>query len=85
MMRRLAMVWAVLVALTLASVALAEGMRSRELVVVIVFGVAVIKGQIVAVQFMETRRAPGWNTLYRTWIVALGLVMMVANAMMSRA
>ena len=83
-MRRLVMVWAVLVVLTLASVALAEGVRSQAVVAVIVFGVAVIKGQIVAVRFMETRRARGWNTLYRTWILALGLLLIIANVLIAR-
>ena len=41
-----------------------------------VFAAAVIKGQLVAVNFMETRRAlPVWNTLYRVWILAIGVAL----------
>jgi hypothetical protein len=44
------------------------------------FGLAVFKGQMVAVNFMETRRARKvWNSLYRTWIVAIGVVLLLGN------
>jgi hypothetical protein len=69
-------VWAVLVVITLASVALAELSAMGPVTYLLVFGAAAFKGQLVAVYFMETPRAlPVWNGLYRIWIVAIGAVL----------
>lgn len=68
--------WALLVAFTLVSVTLAELLDWRDIASLVVFAFAVIKGQIVAVKFMETPRAlPMWNVLYRIWILVIGIVL----------
>ena len=73
-------IWLGLVILTLASVGLSGAVPYRALVYVIVFGAAVIKGQMVAVHFMETGKAhPTWNGLYRTWIVMIGLALLAGH------
>ena len=69
-------VWGVLVIATLASVAFAELSNWRTASVVVIFAVAVVKGQLIAVNFMETPHAlPHWNLLYRVWIVAIGAIL----------
>lgn len=69
-------IWAALVALTLASVAIAELIPLRVATYVVVFAAAVVKGQMVAVHFMETPRSqPVWNALYRIWIAAIGIAL----------
>ena len=68
--------WAALVMVTLVSVALAEWSHGLIATAFAVFGAAILKGQIVAVRFMETPKAlPSWDSLYRIWIVAIGLVL----------
>lgn len=68
--------WALLVALTLVSVSLVESSDWHDIAFPAVFAFAVIKGQIVAVKFMETRRAlPTWNVLYHMWILFIGIVL----------
>ncbi|GGY90541.1 cytochrome C oxidase subunit IV family protein [Novosphingobium colocasiae] len=72
--------WAILIAMTLGSVAAAELLNSRQMIFAMIFGVAVLKGQLVAVNFMEVGRAlPVWNTLYRAWIVVIGGVLLLAH------
>jgi len=69
-------VWGVLVIVTLASVAFAELSSWHVAAVVVIFVAAVAKGQLVAVNFMETPHAlPHWNRLYRVWIVAIGCML----------
>lgn len=68
--------WALLVAFTLVSVSLDALLDWRDIASLVVFAFAVIKGQIVAVKFMETPRAlPMWNVLYRIWILIIGIVL----------
>lgn len=65
-----------LLGLTLTSVGIAEWSGVREIAIVAVFGCAVAKGQLIALQFMETRQAlPVWNALYRIWIAAIGIAL----------
>lgn len=79
---RPAAIWAVLVSLTFASVAVAEFTASHLVLVAVVFGVAIIKGLLVARHFMEVDRArPVWKTLYCTWIAAIGMVLIVGHAL----
>lgn len=78
--RSLTLTWLALVALTLLSVAIAEMSGLRAAMYVAVFGVAIIKGQIVAARFMETRRArPVWRGLYHIWILLIGLALLAGN------
>jgi len=73
----LARTWLLLVALTLASVAVAEAVDGRAVMLLAVFGVAIAKAQIVAARFMETAHArPVWRTLYHSWIVVIGLILL---------
>lgn len=72
--------WMILIALTVISVTVAEVMTWRHMIVAIIFGAAVLKGQLIAVHFMEVDRAlPVWNTLYRVWIVAIGAVLIMGH------
>ncbi len=73
-------IWAILMLLTIASVIIAEFASSHLLLVIVVFGVAIVKGQLVAVHFMEVgEAAPVWKTLYRVWIVGIGLLLIGAH------
>jgi hypothetical protein len=77
---RPAICWAILIVLTIMSVMAAESMTWKTMVVVMIFGVAILKGQLIAIHFMEVDRAlPVWNTLYRVWIVAIGAVLMLGH------
>ena len=79
------LIWQALIALTLTSVVLAEVVGVRLAVSVVIFGVAIVKGQLVAVHFMETPKStPAWNSLYRVWIVLIGLVLMLGTALAPR-
>ena len=78
---RLTAVWLALVGFTLASVALSERAGGRLFVAVVVFVVAIVKGQLIAVHFMETPRAPAWSHVYRAWIVVIGVVLMLGNVL----
>lgn len=74
-------VWVILVGLTLGSVATAESFDDRAVILAVIFGIAIVKAQLVAVHFMETRHAlPTWNTLYRIWIVMAGIGLCIGMA-----
>lgn len=74
-------VWAMLIGLTGMSVGVAELGHLGRLGVALVFAAAACKGQLIAVHFMETPRAlPVWNSLYRTWVVAVGVGLCVGVA-----
>jgi len=74
--RKPVVIWAALMLLTIASVIVAEFASSHLLLLLVVFGVAIIKGQLVAVHFMEVDLAATvWQTLYRMWIIAIGLLL----------
>jgi caa(3)-type oxidase subunit IV len=73
-------VWALLAGLTIVSAVIAERMHQPTIVIVSAFAFAVVKGQLVAVHFMETKRARAvWNGLYRSWIVAIGVLLLLGN------
>lgn len=72
----------VLIGVTLISVMFAETASLGRVAYVIIFAAAVLKGQLVAVYFMETPRAlPVWNSLYRLWIAAIGVALCVGMAL----
>ena len=74
------LIWAMLVFLTFGSVIGAEWLGAARIVPIIIFGIAIAKGQLVAGHFMETRRSPNkWNVVYRAWIVAIGLMLVVGT------
>ena len=78
--RSITQTWMLLVVLTLVSVGIAEYSGARAAMLLAVFGVAVIKGQIVAARFMETGRArPVWRTLYHCWILLIGVLLLAGN------
>jgi hypothetical protein len=73
-------VWAMLAGLTIVSVVIAERLHHPTIVFFSAFAFAVAKGQLIAIHFMETNRARAtWNALYRTWIGALGAVLLLGN------
>ncbi len=73
-------VWAILVLLTLISVVIAERLHQPWIVLVSAFGLAAVKGNLIAIHFMETRQARTiWNALYRTWIVAIASLLLLGN------
>jgi hypothetical protein len=70
----------VLAGLTIVSVVIAERLHQPSIVFASAFAFAIAKGQLVAVHFMETKRArPVWNRLYRSWIVGIGLLLLLGN------
>lgn len=73
-------VGAILVVLTVVSVAIAELLHQPILTLVAAFGFAAVKGQLIALHFMEIRRARKvWSALYRTWIVAIACVLLIGG------
>lgn len=75
--RQMTRTWLLLVVLTLLSVAVAEYAGSHAAMLLAVFGVAIVKGQIVAARFMETVHArPVWRSLYHSWILLIGLLLL---------
>lgn len=76
----LRLAWALLVLLTLTSVALAEGAGGGSVIVVALFAAAAVKALIVAYRYMEIdRAAEPWRHLYPTWIVAVGAMLAVGH------
>ncbi len=72
--------WVLLVTLTLGSAVFAELTDNRVLMLLTIFGVAIGKGHVVAARFMETTHArPAWRTLYHSWIVVIGLLLLAGN------
>jgi len=73
-------IWALLAGLTIVSAVVAERIHLPIVVFVSAFAFAVVKGQLVAVHFMETNRARAvWGGLYRSWIVVIGAVLLLGN------
>jgi hypothetical protein len=69
--------WGVLSVLTIASAVFAENISDRLIVYLAAFGIAILKGQIIATSFMEVGLAkPIWRSLYRTWILLIGLILL---------
>ena len=78
--RRLSHAWLVLILLTLAGSAIAEGVSAHRLAIAAIFILAAIKGQLVAIHFMEVRHAaPHWHALYRIWVVLIAAMLAVGN------
>ena len=74
--RKLTLAWLALVALTLLSFATAEVLHNRNLALAGIFGIAAVKGQIVASRFMEVGHAlPHWKALYRVWIAGIAFML----------
>jgi hypothetical protein len=67
-----AVVWSILCALTVLSVALVEGARGRTLAYIAVLLIAAAKSRLVILHYMEANRATRhWRFLYETWIFAV--------------
>ena len=72
--------WLQLLALTVFSVAVAESLHIPNLMMVIVFIIAMVKAQLVARHFMEvTHAAPHWRRLYFGWIFAAGSLLIAGH------
>ncbi len=70
------LIWLILVSLTLGSITVFEAHLGQAFVILTVFGIAVIKAQLIATYFMETGKAlPAWNATYRVWIFVIGLIL----------
>ena len=68
-------VWLVLVALTLASFALAEGADSPRLAATAVVLIAAFKVRLVFIYFMELEWQPlPWRLLFELWTVASAVI-----------
>ncbi len=62
--------WVVLMALTVASVAIVENGGWAKAAIVAMFLIAAAKAELVAAQYMEIGHAAShWRLLYRIWIV----------------
>ena len=67
--------WLALVAVTLASFALAEGAASPKFAATVVMIIAAFKVRLVIVHFMELRWRPlPWRVLFECWTAAITLV-----------
>ena len=70
--RRPAIVWLVLILLTLLSVLLAEHGHLGSGAIVAMFAIAAIKGEFVISSYMEIGRALlQWRVTYRIWLVTV--------------
>lgn len=73
---KLSLAWIGLIALTLVSFFAAETLIDRRLALVCIFAIAALKGQMVAIHFMEVGHAlPHWRELYRVWIVGIAIML----------
>ncbi len=86
--RRIDIVWGVLVVATLVTFWLGEGglaARSGMAAVLVMFGLAFIKGLMVILDFMELRHAPLlWRALMIGWLVLI-VVLIVSVYAVARA
>lgn len=74
-------VWAALIGLTFFSLAVAERLPFRSAAIVAIFGIAVLKAELVMVRYMEVGDAPQrWRALYQGWAVVVG-VMLAAGSL----
>ncbi len=72
----LKLTWLGLVALTLLSLASAEGLVSHHVALIGIFVIAAIKGLMVARRFMEVGHAlPHWRALYQVWIAGIAIIL----------
>ncbi len=78
--RKLSLAWIGLIVLTLITFAAAESLSTRRLSIVVIFAIAALKGQIVAIRFMEAGHAlPHWNALYRVWIFGIAIMLAMGH------
>jgi len=81
-MRRPAVVWGVLCALTAASVTLVEGGWFRSAAPVCIMLLAAAKSRLVILEYMEARRAARhWRFLYETWNFTVTAMVIIGYAM----
>ena len=76
------LVWCLLCALTIASVALAEGGWGRGVFSVVVVLIAAVKSRLVILHYMEASRAARhWRFLYEAWNFAAAATIVIGHLM----
>ena len=79
---RPAVVWAILVGMTIISFQTAESRLSPRLSALLLFGVAAIKAWLVMLHYMETAHAaPQWQWFYPVWAGGLAVLLMIGHAL----
>ena len=74
-------IWIALVALTLISVAIAEGALLRSFSFVAITFIAAAKSRMIILDYMEARNTPGrWRFLYTSWTYAVTAVIVAGHA-----
>ena len=77
---RPALVWGILIVLTVGSTLVAEKISSATVVVFAVFLVAAVKAELVITYYMEARMAESpWRTLYRAWVIVVALMLITGH------
>ena len=77
-----ALLWIVLVALTLMSVAILEGHWLGDMATAAIIVIASIKSRAVILHYMEAAHAPKpWRFLYETWNAVAALTLLVGHYM----
>ena len=78
-------VWLLLIALTLASVAIAERAHFHALAISAMFMLAAAKAELVIAHYMEVGHArPHWRFAYRAWIAAVTMMMIAGISSVDR-
>jgi heme/copper-type cytochrome/quinol oxidase subunit 4 len=79
-------VWCMLCALTLLSVALVEGGWHRSVVSIIIVLIAAVKSRLVILKYMEANRAARhWCFLYETWNFGVTATIVIGYVISLRA
>lgn len=74
-------IWALLMLLSGLSLFVAEEVSQRQIAIVAIFAVAMVKAYLVMVYFMEVNEAaPHWRALYQVWILVAGCILVIGNA-----
>ena len=75
-----AVIWLVLIALTLIAVGVFEGRLLTQLAPLIIVSIAAFKSRLVIVHYMEVAQAPGhWRFLYETWVFVAAAIIIIGH------
>jgi Prokaryotic Cytochrome C oxidase subunit IV len=79
--KRLNLVWAALIALTLGSYVLSHEAGLSALSAIVLFAISAFKSELVLTNFMEASQAERqWLWLYRLWIAAVATILIIGFA-----
>ncbi|RUT76963.1 hypothetical protein EHM94_18210 [Marinobacter sp. NP-6] len=73
--------WLILMIATVASAAITQGVGGKLAVAATVLGIALIKGRLVALDFMELRHAPfKYRMIFEGWLIVTCLALLAGYA-----